>query len=106
MADPGGVAISGTAFDNVRNKLDYRYEFSGEHPVKNISNPVRVYNVLTEHEYAGKVIGERRFLGRVSRRVAIAFILALAIVIGGLFSYYIYFHQSGRIEPASVEKMA
>lgn len=35
-----------------------------------------------------------------------AAILALATVTGGLVSYYIYLHQSGRIEPASVEKMA
>ena len=35
-----------------------------------------------------------------------AAILASAIIIGGLVSYYIYLHQSGRIEPASIEKMA
>ena len=106
LADPGGVAISGTAFDNIRNKLDCGYQFSGEHAVKNIANPVRVYKVLTNPECAGKVIGEKRFLGWMSRRVAMAFILALAIVTGGLVSYYIYLHQSGRIEPASIDKMA
>ena len=106
LADPGGVAISGTAFDNIRNKLDCGYQFSGEHAVKNIANPVRVYKILTEPECAGKVIGEKRFLGRISRRVAIASILASAIIIGGLVSYYIYLHQSGRLESASVEKMA
>jgi len=106
LADPGGVAISGTAFDNIRNKLDCGYQFSGEHAVKNITNPVRVYKVLTNPESAGKVIGEKRFLGWMSRRVAMAFILALAIVTGGLVSYYIYLHQSGRIEPASIDKMA
>ncbi|MGB5620300.1 MAG: adenylate/guanylate cyclase domain-containing protein, partial [Desulfobacterales bacterium] len=106
LADPGGVAISGTAFDNIRNKLDCGYEFSGEHAVKNIANPVRVYKILTEPECAGKVIGEKRFLGWVSRKVAMAAILALAIVTGGLVSYYIYLYQSGRIEPASVENMA
>ena len=106
LADPGGVAISGTAFDNIRNKLDCGYQFSGEHSVKNIANPVRVYKVLTNPECAGKVIGEKRFLGWMSRRVAMAFILALAIVTGGLVSYYIYLHQSGRIEPASIDKMA
>ena len=105
LADPGGIAISGTAFDNVRNKLDCGYQFSGEHAVKNIANPVRVYKILMEPECAGKVIGEKRFLGRISRRVAIASILASTIIIGGLVSYYIYLHQSGRIEPASVEKM-
>jgi adenylate cyclase len=106
LADPGDVAISGTAFDNIRNKLDCGYQFSGEHAVKNIANPVRVYKVLTNPESAGKVIGEKRFLGWMSRRVAMAFILALAIVTGGLVSYYIYLHQSGRIEPASIDKMA
>ena len=61
---------------------------------------------MTKPEYAGKVIGETRFLGRISRKVAITAILALSVVIGGLTSYYIYLHQSGRIEPAVVEKMA
>ena len=106
LADPGGVAISGTALDNIRNKLGNGYKFSGEHTVKNITNPVRVYKVLTEPEYAGKVIGEKRFIGWMSRKVAIAAILALAIITGGLVSYNIYLHQSGRIEPASIEKMA
>ena len=106
LAAPGGVAISGTAFDNIRNKLDYGYQFSGDHPVKNIANPIRVYKVLTEQEFAGKVIGEKRFLGRMSRKAAMAFILASTIIIGGLVSYYFYLHKSGRIEPASVEKMA
>ncbi len=106
LADPGGVAISGTAFDNIRNKLACGYQFSGEHAVKNIANPVRVYKILTEPECAGKVIGEKRFLGRISRRVAITSILASAIIIGGLVSYYIYLHQSGRIESFSIGKVA
>jgi adenylate cyclase len=106
LADPGGVAISGTAFDNIRNKLDCGYQFSGEHAVKNIANPVRVYKILTNPECAGKVMGEKRFLGWMSRKVAISIILALAIVTGGLTTYYIYLYRSGRIEPASVEKMA
>jgi TolB-like protein/Flp pilus assembly protein TadD len=41
----------------------------------------------------------------MSRRVAMSAILISAIIIGGLISYYIYLHQSGRIEPVSVEKM-
>jgi adenylate cyclase len=106
LSDPGGVALSGTAFDNVRNKLDCGYQFSGEHAVKNIANPVRVYKILTEPQCAGKVLGEKRFLGIMSRRVAMSAILISAIIICGLVSYYIYLHQSGRIEPASIDKMA
>jgi adenylate cyclase len=72
LADPGAVAISGTAFDSIRNKLDCKYQFSGEHAVKNIANPVRVYKILTNPECAGKVIGEKRFLGWMSRKIAMA----------------------------------
>jgi adenylate cyclase len=106
LADSGGVSISGTAFDSVRNKLDYGYRFSGEHTVKNIADPVRIYKVLTAPEHAGKVIGEKRFVGRISRKAALMVILALAIVAVGSISYFIYLHRAGRIEPASVEKMA
>ena len=106
LADPGGICISRGVFDQVKKNVPQGFEYLGEHAVKNIANPVRIYKVLTEPEYAGKVIGEKRFLGRISRKVAITTILALAIVTGGLISYYIYLHQSGRIEPAVVEKMA
>ena len=105
-ADPGGISISGTAFDNVRNKLGYGYEYTGEQKVKNIANPVRLYKIIMDPDAAGKVIGEKQVLGQTSRKVAITVILALAIIAGGLISYYIYLHQSGRIEPASIQKMA
>jgi len=106
LAVPGGVSISGTAFDSVRNKLGYGYQYSGEQMEKNIAQPVRVYKVLTEPEEAGKVIGEKRFFGRMSCRVAIVAILVLAIVAVGLISYNIYHFRSGSIAPASIEKMA
>ena len=106
LADPGGICISRGVFDQVKKKVPQGFEYMGERAVKNIANPVRIYKVLTKPEYAGKVIGEKRFLGWMSRKLAISAILALAIVTGGLISYYIYLHQSGRIEPAVVEKMA
>jgi class 3 adenylate cyclase len=60
LSEAGGICISGTAFDQVRNKLSLGYEFRGEQTVKNIAEPVRVYKVLMEPELAGKVIGERK----------------------------------------------
>jgi class 3 adenylate cyclase len=60
LAEAGGVCISGTAFDQMRNKLSLGYEFRGEQTVKNIAEPVRVYKVLTHPDLAGKVIGERK----------------------------------------------
>jgi adenylate cyclase len=105
LAKPGGICISRTAYDHVKNKLEFGYEYLGEHSVKNIAEPVRVYRVLTEPEAAGKVIGEKRFLGRVSRRAAISAIMALVIVAAGLIGWNIYLQQSKKIEPASLDKM-
>src|SRR3989449_285429 len=47
LAEPGGIAISGTVYDQVKNKLALAYEPLGEHVVKNIREPVRVYRILS-----------------------------------------------------------
>jgi adenylate cyclase len=45
IAEPGGVWISGTAFDHVRNKLNISFADLGAHALRNIAEPVRVYRV-------------------------------------------------------------
>jgi class 3 adenylate cyclase/CHASE2 domain-containing sensor protein len=50
LAEPGGICISGTAYDQVRRKLGLGYDFMGEQQVKNIAEPVRVYRVLWREE--------------------------------------------------------
>jgi len=45
LAEPGGIDISGTVYDQVRNKLTLGYEFMGARTVKNISEQVPVYRV-------------------------------------------------------------
>jgi class 3 adenylate cyclase/pimeloyl-ACP methyl ester carboxylesterase len=50
LSDAGGICISGTAFDQVENKLTLGYEYLGEQTVKNIAKPLRVYRVLMETE--------------------------------------------------------
>jgi adenylate cyclase len=48
LALPGGVCVSGTAYDHVENKVAADFEYMGEQAVKNIRKPVRVYRVRTE----------------------------------------------------------
>jgi adenylate cyclase len=43
LAEPGGICISGTVWDHIRDKLPYSFEDTGEQSVKNIARPVRVY---------------------------------------------------------------
>jgi adenylate cyclase len=106
LADPNGICVSKTAFDQIETKLPLGYQYLGEQSVKNIPKPVGAYRVLMKPDAAGKVIGEKRFLGRYSRKTAIATILILVMVALGLVSWNIYLHQSKKIEPASVNKMA
>lgn len=56
LAEPGGVTISGTAYDHVEKRLDLGFAFEGEQTVKNIAKPIRVYRVLAGPESAGKTI--------------------------------------------------
>lgn len=43
--DPGGVFLSGSAFEQVRGKISVAFDDLGERPLKNIERPVRVYAV-------------------------------------------------------------
>ncbi|MDP9137029.1 MAG: adenylate/guanylate cyclase domain-containing protein, partial [Pseudomonadota bacterium] len=45
LADPGGILISGAAFDQVRNRTAYRFEDLGKRSLKNITEPVRAYRI-------------------------------------------------------------
>ena len=58
LAEPGGVSISRNAYGQIKDKLTFGYEYIGEHEVKNIKDPIRVYKVLMDPEDAGKLIGE------------------------------------------------
>jgi TolB-like protein/class 3 adenylate cyclase len=45
LAEPGGICVSGTVHDHVRDKLDIAFNDQGEQQVKNIARPVHVYRV-------------------------------------------------------------
>jgi adenylate cyclase len=45
LAEPGGVLVSNTVHDHVRDRLPFAFEDLGEQQVKNIARPVRVYRV-------------------------------------------------------------
>jgi adenylate cyclase len=86
----GGICISRTTYDQVKNKLNLGYEYLGEHKAKNIAEPVRVYRVLMEPEAAGTVIGEKKLRLRRRHWVAVA---VIALVFGAaavaIWNFYI-----------------
>jgi class 3 adenylate cyclase len=48
LAEAGGICISGTVHEHLKNKLTLQYEDLGEQVVKNIAKPVRVFRILME----------------------------------------------------------
>ena len=48
LAEPGGICISRTVRDQIRDKLPYSFEDRGEQSVKNIARPVWVYALRPE----------------------------------------------------------
>jgi class 3 adenylate cyclase len=56
IAEPGGICISRTAFDQIEDKLPFGYKYLGEKNVKNEPRPIRAYEVLFEtKDFRGKL---------------------------------------------------
>jgi class 3 adenylate cyclase len=47
MAEPGGVLISGSVYDQIAGKLDMSFQAKGAPPLKNIDRPIRAFSVST-----------------------------------------------------------
>ncbi|MGD8428576.1 MAG: adenylate/guanylate cyclase domain-containing protein, partial [Balneolaceae bacterium] len=105
LADPGGICISKTAFDQIESKLPYGYEFLGDQPVKNIAKPIGAYRVLMEPRVTVAGVAEkdkRSPVKRMSIFIGIAAVVVLAVAVG-IWQFYI---RRPTIEPVAVEKMA
>jgi len=85
LSAPGGIMISGTAYDQLQGKLGLPLDFTGEQQVKNISRPVRTYTVRLD----GSGPGWRRNLPRLLKRArpAIAAGLVAITLAGGGWWY-------------------
>jgi len=50
IANPGGICIARNVFNQVKDKLDLEFKDLGERQVKNIAEPVSVYQVIMDHK--------------------------------------------------------
>jgi adenylate cyclase len=98
IAEPGGVCISASAYDQVRGKVSVEFADLGEQNLKNIDRPVRAYAMIrdgpgsatqTERARQGRRSPPPRAMGRIRARLtpvgaAIASIAVVGAVAGGL----------------------
>ncbi|MEJ2718877.1 MAG: adenylate/guanylate cyclase domain-containing protein [Deltaproteobacteria bacterium] len=47
LAEAGGICISGTVYDQIKNKMDLGFHSLGEQTVKNIVHPIRAFKIRT-----------------------------------------------------------
>jgi adenylate cyclase len=105
LAEAGGICISGSAYEQIENKLALGYDYIGEHTVKNIVKPIRVYRVPTGPETLQKIAEEKK-PAPGWQRAALAVVIALLVVAGGVAIWKSYRPSAPPTEVASVEKMA
>jgi TolB-like protein/Flp pilus assembly protein TadD/rhodanese-related sulfurtransferase len=105
LCEPGGVLISGTAFDQVERKLDYQFEFLGSQKVKNIETPVRLYRVPVGPERSRRAPVVRRRAYRPSHLAAIVAVL-LMVAGAALVWKALWSDSATKTELASTGKMA
>jgi len=77
LAEGGGVCISSNVYDAVEGKLALGFDFLGEHQVKNIAKPVRVYRVRAESKQAPVRSRPKRRIGWQTAVPVVAAILLL-----------------------------
>jgi len=100
LADGGGICISGSAYEQIENKLALGYNFIGEHSVKNIAKPIRVYKVPMAPGDVG-IENAGKSWKKVAITAAVLFILGITA-----FAVWNFYWRTPQVEPASVEKMA
>ncbi|HBH87531.1 MAG TPA: hypothetical protein DDY17_08035 [Syntrophaceae bacterium] len=102
LADAGGICLSGTVYEQIKDKLEFRYEYIGKQTVKNILEPVRVYQILLDAQAASLVSRWKRAGLNYWKRVhpAIKIILAVAALINAA---NIYWQLYTKPSPTSVE---
>jgi adenylate cyclase len=89
LAEPGGICVSGAAYEQLKAKVEVGYEDLGERRVKNIEKPVRVYRVLLEPEAAGRaVVAVRTRLRRWKWPATTAITIVVVLLMAGYFGVF------------------
>jgi adenylate cyclase len=106
LAEPGGICVSSSAYDQIEHKFAFGCEYIGEQTVKNISTPIRAYRLARDETGQGCTINPQ--VQKSSHRLLYAVVFGLLILsVGSFLAWNIYQHQAtASIESASMDQMA
>lgn len=90
LAPEGGICISGTVYDQVKNKLPFTCDYQGDHTLDPVKELVRVYRVPLEQKAVGKLSGAKKEKPKQKKKVAqrINAVVIAAVVVGALWFFY------------------
>ncbi|MBI5592259.1 MAG: hypothetical protein HY881_17475 [Deltaproteobacteria bacterium] len=87
IAEPGGISLSGSVYDQIQNKLTLRFNPMGERSFKNIAQPIRTFSIA---EADGTAIPVPKPSERPPRRKPLFAMAALVMLIAVIGGYWIY----------------
>jgi len=94
LAQPGGICISGTAFDQVDGKLPLTFKSIGQQQVKNIPKPVRTYRVFSQSEVSAD---DKRSFRRLWHNNRVRVVAVVIIGLGAVTAGYLFIKASERV---------
>jgi class 3 adenylate cyclase len=102
-AEPGGICISGTVYDQIRNKLSLSFQSLGEKTFKNIPQPVRTFSIA-EAEGHGTLPTPASAGRRMTGRPVHAVVAAALVLAAGAGAWVYVERERHRAEQARVRE--
>jgi class 3 adenylate cyclase len=90
-AEPGGICISGSVYDQIRNKLSLSFKELGEKKYKNIPQPVRTYSI-GEAGFETLSLPDNKWRNAVNGKSVGAVVVVLLLAVG-YWAFSDYRHQ-------------
>lgn len=97
IAEPGGICISGSVYDQIENKLTLQIRRLGEKTFKNIAKPIRVFSISDDAVDVPATNMRSRDLHKGRRVPVVTMVIVAGLVAGAAGGYWLYRDYSLRL---------
>ncbi|MFC1895956.1 adenylate/guanylate cyclase domain-containing protein [Thermodesulfobacteriota bacterium] len=99
IADPGGICISGSVYDQIQNKLSLQFTMLGERNFKNIARPIRTFSISEEDGTAIPISALPVNGSKGFKKKIVIFAWLSALLVAAACGYWLYHeHEARRAE--------